>query len=113
MAAVAGTLLPQVAYAAPSSPTSDDDKGVVDTIAGWFSDDDEDASAAPPAGGRLEIPSRQKLPRAVAEPAAKRVRELTDKRTSGYRRNSSRSDHDLEHSHRAETLIRFTGSTKR
>ncbi|MBB4981519.1 RHS repeat-associated protein [Streptomyces sp. SFB5A] len=85
MSAVAGTLLPQVAYAAPQSPANNDDgKGVVDTIAGWFSDDDEGVSK-PPAGGNLEIPSREKLPKGEKLPKAKRVKELTDRRTSQAR----------------------------
>ena len=62
VSAIAGTLLPQVAYAAPASSSSDDDKGIVDTVKGWFSDDDEE-SAKPPVGGKLEIPSREKLPK--------------------------------------------------
>ncbi|MEV5341505.1 DNRLRE domain-containing protein [Streptomyces sp. NPDC052676] len=86
VSAVAGTLLPQVAYAAPlSAPTDGDDKGVIDTIEGWFSDDEDKSSASPPEGGKLEIPSREKLPKGVAEPAPKRVKELTGKRTSQAR----------------------------
>ncbi|MEV4334583.1 hypothetical protein AB0K02_29335, partial [Streptomyces sp. NPDC049597] len=82
VSAVAGTLLPQVAYAAPpSSPGKDDDKGVVDTIAGWFSDEDEERAAKPPVGGKLEIPSREKLPRGEKLPPAKRVKELVERRT--------------------------------
>ncbi|MEU9702615.1 DNRLRE domain-containing protein [Streptomyces sp. NPDC047981] len=84
MAAVAGTLLPQIAYAAPESPaTNDDDKGVVDTIAGWFSDDEGETK--PPVGGNLDIPSREKLPKGEKLPKAKRVKELTAKRTSQAR----------------------------
>ncbi|MDQ0844623.1 RHS repeat-associated protein [Streptomyces sp. V1I6] len=79
---MAGTLLPQVAYAAPSSgPEKDDDKGVVDTIAGWFSDEDEKEDAKPPVGGKLEIPSREKLPKGQKLPPAQRVKELTERRT--------------------------------
>ncbi|MDQ1008833.1 RHS repeat-associated protein [Streptomyces sp. V4I23] len=82
VSAVAGTLLPQVAYAAPpSSPGKDDDKGVVDTIAGWFSDEDEAKAAKPPVGGKLEIPSREKLPKGEKLPPAKRVKELVERRT--------------------------------
>ncbi|MFH8928841.1 DNRLRE domain-containing protein [Streptomyces pristinaespiralis] len=82
VAAVAGTLLPQVAYAAPQSPPgNDDDKGVVDTIAGWFSDDEDTKEAKPPVGGKLEIPSRQKLPKGEKLPPAQRVKELTERRT--------------------------------
>ncbi len=83
VSAVAGTLLPQVAYAAPPSPSTGDDKGVIDTIAGWFSDDE--GGTKPPVGGNLEIPSREKLPRGEKLPAAKRVKELTAKRTSQAR----------------------------
>jgi RHS repeat-associated protein len=86
VSAVAGTLLPQVAYAAPpSAAKGDDDKGVVDTVKGWFSDDDDRASAKPPVGGKLEIPSREKLPKGKKLPKAKRVKELTDRRTSQAR----------------------------
>ncbi|MBM9623983.1 DNRLRE domain-containing protein [Streptomyces zhihengii] len=81
VAAVAGTLLPQVAYAAPSEAGKDDDKGVVDTIAGWFSDDDGEKEPKPPVGGSLEIPSRQKLPKGKKLPPAERVKELTGLRT--------------------------------
>jgi RHS repeat-associated protein len=86
VSAVAGTLLPQIAYAAPlTAPTDGEDKGIVDTIAGWFEDDEPTSPAAPPEGGKLEIPSREKLPKGVAEPAPKRVKELTGKRTSQAR----------------------------
>ncbi|MFG3475022.1 DNRLRE domain-containing protein [Streptomyces sp. NPDC047980] len=80
VSAVVTTLLPQIAYAAPASPSSDDDKGVIDTIAGWFSDDEAGADK-PPVGGKLEIPSRQKLPKGKVLPQAKRVKELTQRRT--------------------------------
>jgi YD repeat-containing protein len=80
VSAVVTTLLPQIAYAAPASPSSDDDKGVVDTIAGWFSDD-EAGEDKPPVGGKLEIPSRQKLPKGRVLPQPKRVKELTQRRT--------------------------------
>ncbi|MFB7219077.1 hypothetical protein, partial [Streptomyces sp. NPDC056227] len=81
---MAGTLLPQVAYAAPVSSAKDDDKGVVDTIAGWFSDGDHEESKAP-VGGTLEIPSRQKLPKGKKLPKPERVKELTGRRTSQAR----------------------------
>ncbi|WP_405806579.1 DNRLRE domain-containing protein [Streptomyces sp. NBC_00210] len=80
VSAVAGTLLPQVAYAAPASSSNDDGKGIVDTVKGWFSDDDEEADK-PPVGGKLEIPSREKLPKGKKLPKAKRVKELTNRRT--------------------------------
>ncbi|MEU5216492.1 DNRLRE domain-containing protein [Streptomyces sp. NPDC020807] len=90
VSAVAGTLLPQIAYAAPPSSSTDDGPGVFDTIAGWFSDDgdddgDREEPAPPPAGGALEIPSREKLPKGEKLPKAKRVKELTGKRTSQAR----------------------------
>ncbi|WP_405601325.1 DNRLRE domain-containing protein [Streptomyces sp. NBC_01410] len=84
VSAVAGTLLPQVAYAAPASSSNDDGKGIVDTVKGWFSDDDEEADK-PPVGGKLEIPSREKLPKGKKLPKAKRVKELTERRTSQAR----------------------------
>ncbi|MFB7359003.1 DNRLRE domain-containing protein [Streptomyces gardneri] len=84
VSAVAGALLPQVAYAAPESPSQDgEDKGVFDSIAGWFSDDGGETKG--PAGGNLEIPSREKLPQGEKLPKAKRVKELTDRRTSQAR----------------------------
>lgn len=84
VSAVASTALPQLAYAAPASG-GDDDRGVVDTIKGWFSDDDSDDEAKPPTGGKLEIPSRQKLPKGKVRPKAKRVKELKSKRTASAR----------------------------
>ncbi|WP_406272412.1 DNRLRE domain-containing protein [Streptomyces sp. NBC_00191] len=84
VSAVAGTLLPQVAYAAPASSSDDGGKGIVDTVKGWFSDDDEEADK-PPVGGKLEIPSREKLPKGKKLPKAKRVKELTERRTSQAR----------------------------
>lgn len=84
VSAIAGTLLPQAAYAAQSSPSTGDDTGVFDTISGWFSDDGEEP-AVPPVGGASEIPSREKLPKGEKLPKAKRVKELTDRRTSQAR----------------------------
>ncbi|MEN8654730.1 DNRLRE domain-containing protein [Streptomyces sp. 21So2-11] len=81
---MAGTLLPQVAYAAPASSSTGDDKGVVDTFKSWFSDDDDDDNK-PPTGGQLEIPSRQKLPKGKKLPKPKRVKELTERRTAQAR----------------------------
>ncbi|MFI6379276.1 DNRLRE domain-containing protein [Streptomyces sp. NPDC050658] len=49
-----------------------------------FTDDDKDDSK-PSTGGRLEIPSRQKLPKGKNRAPAKRVKELTGKRTSTAR----------------------------
>ncbi|MFI2353009.1 DNRLRE domain-containing protein, partial [Streptomyces sp. NPDC019443] len=73
-------------YAAPpSTPEKDDEKGIVDTVKGWFSDDEDVTTAKPPVGGKLEIASREKLPKGKKLPPAKRVRELTDRRTSQAR----------------------------
>ncbi|MFP8941101.1 DNRLRE domain-containing protein [Streptomyces fenghuangensis] len=86
VSAVMGTLLPQVAYAAPASKDGDDGgRGVVDTVADWFSGDEDDGEAAPPADGRAALPSREKLPRGKKTPAAKRVKELTGRRTAHAR----------------------------
>lgn len=85
VSAVAGTLLPQVAYAAPQTGANSDDKGIVDTFTGWFSDDDDKELDKPPAGGKLEIPSREKLPRGKKLPKPTRVKELTGQRTSQAR----------------------------
>ncbi|WP_217621540.1 golvesin C-terminal-like domain-containing protein [Streptomyces lunaelactis] len=84
VSAVAGTALPQVAYAAPASK-DDDGKGVFDTFKGWFSDDDERELAKPPVGGKLAVPSREKLPKGKKLPKAKRVKELTGKRSGSAR----------------------------
>ncbi|MEV4428024.1 hypothetical protein AB0K23_22105, partial [Streptomyces sp. NPDC049602] len=84
VSAVAGTLLPQVAYGAPQSPATNDDKGVFDTISGWFSDD-EPQEVKPPSDDRAETPSREKLPKGKAAPKAKRVAELAGKRTANAR----------------------------
>ncbi|MEE4495542.1 golvesin C-terminal-like domain-containing protein [Streptomyces sp. BE230] len=86
VAAVVSTALPQLAYAAPaSSPGHDGDKGVVNTIKGWFSDDDGEGSAQPSAGGKLAIPSREKLPKGKESASARRVKELTSRRTEHAR----------------------------
>ncbi|MBN3928084.1 hypothetical protein IQ279_00245 [Streptomyces verrucosisporus] len=72
VSAVMGTLLPQVAYAAPASEEGDDGgKGIVDTVADWFSGDEDDGEAAPPADGRAALPSREKLPRGKKAPTAR------------------------------------------
>ncbi|MGW0774343.1 hypothetical protein ACWD01_11985, partial [Streptomyces sp. NPDC002835] len=84
-AAVAGTLLPQVAYAAPpSEPGKDDGKGIVDTVAGWFEDAAED-SEKPPSYDNRGIADRQKLAPGKNDPKAKRVKELTSRRTPSAR----------------------------
>lgn len=86
VAAVVSTGLPQLAYAAPaSSPGHEGGKGVVDTIKGWFSEDDGEGSAQPSAGGKLAIPSREKLPRGKDSASARRVKELTSRRTEHAR----------------------------
>ncbi|MFF0728722.1 DNRLRE domain-containing protein [Streptomyces sp. NPDC004134] len=71
------TLLPQPAFAAGSTPGAG---GVVDTIGDWFSDDDPDDDE-PPSSDSRNPASREKLPAGKAEPAAKRVKELTGRRT--------------------------------
>ncbi|MEV6249756.1 sugar-binding protein, partial [Streptomyces sp. NPDC051742] len=87
VSAVAGTLLPQVAYAAPppGPPGQDDGKGVFETALGWFSDDDERQDAKPPSDDRPEIASREKLPAGKAAAKPKRVAELTGKRSANAR----------------------------
>ncbi|MFC5637031.1 DNRLRE domain-containing protein [Streptomyces bullii] len=82
VSAVTSTALPQVAYAAPAE--DDDGKGIVDTVKGWFSDDDE-GSENPPSYDELEIADRQKLPKGKVAPRAKRVKELTGRRTAHAR----------------------------
>ncbi len=82
VSAVATTALPQVAYA---SPASGDGKSLVGTVKGWFSDDDGPDLAAPPSHDELEVADRQKLPKGHTDPAAKRVKELKDRRRSNAR----------------------------
>ncbi|MFD4116904.1 DNRLRE domain-containing protein [Streptomyces niveus] len=82
VSAVASTALPQVAFAAPAS--GDDGEGIVDTVAGWFSDDNK-GKEKPPSHDKLGIAERQKLPRGKNAPKAERVRELTSKRTPNSR----------------------------
>ncbi|WTS05310.1 DNRLRE domain-containing protein [Streptomyces sp. NBC_00117] len=78
--------LPQLAYAsAPDAGKDGDDKGVVDTVKSWFSDDDSGDQAKPPTGGKLEIPSREKLPKGKKAAKPKRVKELTSRRTEHAR----------------------------
>ncbi|MEU0003054.1 DNRLRE domain-containing protein [Streptomyces sp. NPDC006314] len=81
------TTLPQFAYAA-SDPGSGSggghDKGIVDTVKGWFGDDEHE-SAEPPSHDELEVADRQKLPRGRKAPKARRVKELTGRRTSTAR----------------------------
>jgi RHS repeat-associated protein len=79
--------MPQAAYAMPAS--DGDDKGVIDTVKGWFSDDDEDGDEPvlenPPSHDELDVADRQKLPKEKFRPPAERVREITGKRTSSAR----------------------------
>ncbi|UYQ60705.1 DNRLRE domain-containing protein [Streptomyces peucetius] len=85
VAAVAGTLLPQVAYAAsPSEPEKDDGKSIVDTVAGWFEDDGKE-NKEPSSYGNRGIADRQKLAPGKNDPKAKRVKELTSRRTPSAR----------------------------
>lgn len=77
------TALPQVAYAAPAS--DGDDKGIVDTVKGWFADDDGKELDKPPSHDELGVADRQKIPAQKKAPKAKRVRELTKQRTSTAR----------------------------
>ncbi|MFF7788136.1 DNRLRE domain-containing protein [Streptomyces sp. NPDC007991] len=85
VAAVTSTALPQVAYAAPAD--DGDDKGIVDTVKGWFADDDDDGGGweKPPSHDELEMADRQKLPKGKAAPKAKRVKELKGRRTASAR----------------------------
>ncbi|UYQ63982.1 DNRLRE domain-containing protein [Streptomyces peucetius] len=85
VAAVAGTLLPQVAYAAPpSEPEKDDGESIVDTVAEWFEDDGKE-NKEPPSYGNRGIADRQKLAKGKNDPKAERVKELTSRRTPSAR----------------------------
>ncbi|MGW3314532.1 golvesin C-terminal-like domain-containing protein [Streptomyces fungicidicus] len=85
VAAIAGTLLPQVAYAAPpSEPGKGEDKGFFDTVSDWLGDD-EGEDPKPPSYGDRPVADRQKLAKRKAEPKAKRVKELTSRRTPSAR----------------------------
>ncbi|QKW02324.1 DNRLRE domain-containing protein [Streptomyces sp. NA02536] len=85
VAAIAGTLLPQVAYAAPpSEPGKGEDKGFFDTVSDWLGDD-EGEDPKPPSYGDRPVADRQKLAKGKAEPKAKRVKELTSRRTPSAR----------------------------
>ncbi|MFD5054240.1 golvesin C-terminal-like domain-containing protein [Streptomyces tendae] len=84
-AAIAGTLLPQVAYAAPPSNSGKDgDKGFFDTVSDWLGGDGEE-KPEPPSYGGLGMADRQKLPKGKNAPKAKRVKELTSRRTPAAR----------------------------
>ncbi|NNJ07593.1 DNRLRE domain-containing protein [Streptomyces sp. PKU-MA01144] len=82
VSAVTSSLLPQVAYAAPVS--GDDGEGIVDTVTGWLTDDSKEANL-PPSYGKSGIADRQKLAKGKNDPEAKRVGELTSRRTSSAR----------------------------
>ncbi|TQL20494.1 RHS repeat-associated protein [Streptomyces sp. SLBN-134] len=85
VAAIAGTLLPQVAYAAPpSEPGKGEDKGFFDTVSDWLGDD-EGEDPKPPSYGDRPVADRQKLAKGKAEPKAKRVKELASRRTPSAR----------------------------
>ncbi|QOV41499.1 DNRLRE domain-containing protein [Streptomyces ferrugineus] len=85
VAAVTSTALPQVAYAAPAD--DGEGKGIADTVKSWFADDSEDGKVneKPPSHDELDVADRQKLPKGKADPEAKRVRELTGRRTANAR----------------------------
>ncbi|MFG2315253.1 golvesin C-terminal-like domain-containing protein [Streptomyces tendae] len=84
-AAIAGTLLPQVAYAAPPSNSGrDGDKGFFDTVSDWLGGDEKE-TPKPPSYGGLGMADRQKLPKGKSAPKAKRVKELTSRRTPSAR----------------------------
>ncbi|MFE5096310.1 DNRLRE domain-containing protein [Streptomyces sp. NPDC056638] len=78
-------MLPQVAYAAPVS--SGGGEGIVDAVAGWFSEDEgeSDRPDSPQTGGTPVLPSREKLPQGKAAGKAKRIAELTGSRTANAR----------------------------
>ncbi|MFG2334409.1 hypothetical protein ACGFMM_33080, partial [Streptomyces sp. NPDC048604] len=80
VSAIAGTMLPQVAYAAPVSV--EDGEGTGGFFDGWFSDDENGLPEAPRTGGTPTLPVREKLPKGKAAPKAKRVAELTGRRTA-------------------------------
>ncbi|MFR9795883.1 hypothetical protein ACL02U_08250 [Streptomyces sp. MS06] len=84
VSAVTSAALPQAAYAASGSD-NDDGKGIVDTVKGWFSDDAGTKLDKPPSHDGVGVADRQKLPKGRQEPAAKRVRELTGRRTANAR----------------------------
>ncbi|MEU3253536.1 hypothetical protein [Streptomyces sp. NPDC006997] len=82
-AAVMSTALPQLAYAATTSD-GDDGEGVVDTVRSWFTGDDTDAPE-PPSHDEAGIADRQKLPKGKNAPKAKRVKELSGRRSANAR----------------------------
>ncbi|MFE5909133.1 DNRLRE domain-containing protein [Streptomyces wedmorensis] len=84
VSALASTLLPQVAYAAEVSGSGD--TGILDVFKGWLSEDEEEgAPEERGTGGTPTLPSREELPKGKAAGKAKRVAELTGKRTANAR----------------------------
>ncbi|MFF0792865.1 hypothetical protein [Streptomyces spiralis] len=84
MAALTSSALPQIAYAAPAHDDGDG-KGIVDAIKGWFTSDDKPTLDKPPSHDELDMADRQKLPKGTNAPKARRVGELTGRRTSSAR----------------------------
>ncbi|WP_373294539.1 golvesin C-terminal-like domain-containing protein [Streptomyces albiflavescens] len=81
-AAVTGSLMPQAAYAASGS--DGDGEGIVDSIKGWFADDSKE-SDKPSSHDEAGVAERQKLPKGKVAPKARRVAELTGRRTANAR----------------------------
>nr|WP_079001422.1 DNRLRE domain-containing protein [Streptomyces sp. AS58] len=81
--AVTSSLLPQAAYAANASD-GDDGKGLVDSIKDWFADDSKELDE-PSSHDEAGVADRQKLPEGKVAPKAKRVAELTGRRTANAR----------------------------
>ncbi|MFB6552021.1 DNRLRE domain-containing protein [Streptomyces sp. NPDC056405] len=75
-----------MAYAS-SAPSSDGDgKGVIDSLADWLGGDDGAEPALPAAPqSDADVPDRQKLPKGKNAPKAKRIKELTGRRTANAR----------------------------
>ncbi|MFF4828063.1 DNRLRE domain-containing protein [Streptomyces sp. NPDC001312] len=82
--ALCAPLLQTPAFAAAGQGSGDDGPGLVDTIAGWFSDGDK-AERKPTHSKDPDVPQRQHLPRGKKSPKATRVKELTGKRTANAR----------------------------
>ncbi|MGX4694875.1 golvesin C-terminal-like domain-containing protein [Streptomyces sp. JNUCC 63] len=74
--------LPQIAYAAPADDGGGEE--IVDTVKGWFAEDRK-SDGKPPSHDELGIADRQKLPKGKKDPKAKRVKELTGRRTANAR----------------------------
>lgn len=86
VSAVASTALPQIAYAVPESDSGSGghDKGIVDTVKGWFADDDHHLDK-PPSHDELGVADRQKPAKGKKAAKARRVKELKGRRTSTAR----------------------------